>query len=78
MVTHACSREVDDGRETREVAGVERSRPGIPADLGACSRLAADEVYDLVAAGAQEGRQRAADQTGGTTDGNTLRHGAVP
>jgi len=73
MVAHASSGEMNDRREAREVTGVERSRYGIPADLGACTRLAADEVHDLVPSGAQERRQRAADQPGSTGDGNALR-----
>ena len=72
MVGHACTGEVDHGCQAGELTGVEPARPRVPLDLVRRPGPAADEVHDMVPAGAQECRQRAADQTGGTGDGNAL------
>jgi hypothetical protein len=75
MVGHAGARQVDDRRETRQISGTQCTRRRVPADLGGGLWLAADEVYDLVAPGTQEGRQRAANKTGSASDGNAPGHG---
>ncbi len=70
------AREVHDRVDPGEVRSVEDEVGRVPRDLSSGAGRPAHDVHHVVAARAQESRQRAADHAGSPGDGDALWHGA--